>query len=258
MVSPSPRQYNPFDVCQNLGNGAVSKIAAQVLPLRPLSGPSLRALQTIPAQTLLVATFDFRLAEALKSAPQIVPWTPVVHALPPEPNWLERAAKTYRGGVVWWAGPGPLAALPQGWKPLRQPWTRLARRLLDGQRLRHRHVGLVAPAWCDLEGLCGWLLREGASLAWCDDGNRHLLSHLRLCDIVMVFPGAELNLEARHLAAGATLIDLRPGSRIAGTALELTLGAYADAYTGALSPLLACLALGWPPVAQQETLIGLA
>jgi hypothetical protein len=218
----------------------------------------LRALQTVPPQNLLVPAFDFRLVDALKSGPQVVPWTPVAQPLPPEPAWLERASKTSRSGVIWWAGPGSAPPPPSGWKLLRQPWVRLARWLLDGQRLRHRHVGIVAPAWCELEALCGWLVREKASVSWCDDSSRHLWSQLRLCDVVLVFPGTDLCLEARHLAGGTTLIDMRPGSAVAGSALELTLGAYCDAASGALAPLLGCLALGWPALAQQETLIGLA
>lgn len=184
-----------------------------------------------------------------------MPWTPVAQPLPPGPAALEERGSK---GVLWWAGPGSPPPLPAGWKPLRQPWVRLARWLLDGQRLRHRHVGIVAPAWCELDALCGWLLKEQASVTWCDDNSRHLNSQLRLSDIVLVFPGADVLLEARHLAAGATLIDMRPGSAVVGSALQITLGAYADESTGALAPLLSCLALGWPSLAQQETLIGLA
>ncbi|MBN9419968.1 MAG: hypothetical protein J0I12_31220 [Candidatus Eremiobacteraeota bacterium] len=174
----------------------------------------------------------------------------------PQSSWLERLQQHPQlrpGGWIWSPREVRLANLPHGWRQLAPPWAALGRWLLKSQSLKARHVGLFAPPESGLEGLVGWLTRQGASVSWCDDQSRHLGSQLRLCDIMVFFPGFETAVEAHQLSAGGMLLDLRPGASLGGSALQTTLQAYSDAGRGALHMLLPCLAL-----AQQDTLIGLA
>ena len=144
--------------------------------------------------------------------------------------------------------------LPHGWRSLQPPWACLARWMLKELPLKGRHVGLLAPPECALENLVAWLPRQGASLSWCDDNCRHLGNQVRLCDLLVLFPGFNTTLEAHQVSAGTALLDLRPeGTSLVGNALYSSLSAFGNAASGALDALLVSLAL-----AQQETLIELA
>jgi len=214
-----------------------------------------RRLQALPALPLVVLDEDPGWLGWLKQGDRSLNW-PLLQ-MDPGSDWLERLQQHPQlrpGGWLWSPGDQRLPNLPHGWRQLQPPWATLGRWLLKSQNLKARHVGLLAPPECALDSLAGWLTRQGASLSWCDDNSRHLGSQLRLCDVLLVFPGFQTVLEAHHLSAGGILVDLRPGAAgLAGSALQTTLQGYSDAGRGALHMLLPCLAL-----AQQETLIGLA
>lgn len=232
-------------------------MAAKILPPPQLSPPLVNAVKSLPAQTLLVVhPSPASWIEPLKSSAKLLPWTVLCEST--EPDW--GTWKGPRGGLVWQpANTAAATAPPATWKLLPQPWTRLARWYLERLPLQHRHVALLAPPSAQLEGLCSWLLRQGASLSWVRDRSRQVWSQLRLCDVLVVFPDSDTEVEARHLCGGSVMLDFRPTSQIRGTALELTLSAFADAATHSLDALGVALALGLPGMApQQETLVGLA
>lgn len=214
------------------------------------SGTLARRLAALPAAPLLLVDGAPLWNEALASGTRWLPWSAHSCSSKALPDVLERAAGGRAAGAVWWPDGPRRLALPAGWRWLPPPWTRLARWYLEGLPLSGRHVTLLAPAHRALDPLCAWLMRQGASVTWCDGSSRHLWSCLRLSDIALVFAGFDWELEARHLAAGATLIDFRPGHSVGRSALQITLGSYADAESGSLTALLPCLAMGW--LAQQE------
>lgn len=191
----------------------------------------------------------------LKEGERSLPWALV--QMSPASDWIEHLSKHPQlrsGGWLWSPAGRSWPGLPSGWKVLSPPWAWLGMWLLRALPLQGRHVGLLAPAECALENLVGWLPRQGASLSWCDDNSRHLWNQVRLCDVLVIFPGFSSELEAHGVTAGTILIDLRPGRRgLAGNALSTVLSGYGDASTGALRALLPGLALS-----QQETLIELA
>ncbi len=230
------------------------------MPPKFLEVPSLseglqRRLQALPALPLVVLDKDPAWLSILKNGERSLNW-PLLQ-MDPESGWmhhLQQHPQLRPGGWVWSPGETRLPNLPHGWRQLAPPWSTLGRWLLKSQSLKSRHVGLFAPPELALEGLVGWLTRQGASLSWCDDHSRHLGSQLRLCDVLIFFPGFESVIEAHQLSAAGMLIDLRPGAAgLSGSALQTTLQAYCDTGRGALHMLLPCLA-----IAQQETLIGLA
>lgn len=230
------------------------------MPPKFLEVPSMsevlqRRLQSLPSLPLVVLDSDPLWLGHLKNGDRSLSW-PLLQ-MDPKSEWLERLQQHPQlrtGGWVWSPREAKLPQLPHGWRQLAPPWAALGRWLLKGQNLKARHVGLLAPPEAALEGLAGWLTRQGASMSWCDERCRHLGSQLRLCDILIVFPGFESELEAHQLSAGGMLIDLRPrAAGLRSSALQATLQVYCDAGRGALHMLLPCLLM-----AQQETLIGLA
>lgn len=210
-----------------------------------------KRLKGLSQATLVVLDDDPIWLNLLKLGERSLPWV-VVQVSPSAGDWWKHP-QLRAGGWVW-SPQGQAPALPSGWKVLGQPWAWLAMWLLKGLALKSRHLGLLAPASCSLENLVGWLPRQGASLSWCDDNSRHLWNQVRLCDILVIFPGFLGELEAHGVTAGTVLLDLRPGRRgLTGSALQTVLSGYGDASTGALQALLPSLALS-----QQETLIDLA
>lgn len=205
-----------------------------------------RRLQALPSLPLVVLDSDPAWLSYLKNGDRSTGW-PLLQ-LDPRADWLEplqQHPQLRTGGWLWCPSEIGLPQLPHGWRQLPPPWSALARWLLRAQNLKARHIGLFAPPEAALDGLVGWLMRQGASLCWCDERSRHLGSQLRLCDVLVVFPGFGMELEAHQLSAGGTLIDLRPGcSGLSGSALQTTLQGYSDASRGALHMLLPCLAQG--------------
>lgn len=231
-------------------------MAAKILPVPAVGAQLLRNCKGLPAQTLVaVGPPAEAWNEALRASQNVTPWS--FSCQPVEPDWNHW--KGPRGGLVWYAGQSPPPSPPpSNWKLLGQPWPRLARWYLEGLALQFRHVTLLAPPWSQLEGLCSWLVRQGASVSWVGEASRQIWAQLRLADIALVLPGVQTEIEARHLSGGSTLLDFRPGSTLRGSALEITLEAFADAETGSLDLLCAALALSLPGQAQQETPHGLA
>lgn len=228
------------------------KILASPAPSENLK----KRLKSFPQAPLVILDSDKIWLNILRSGERSLAWIPV--GLEPTPDWRERLSQHPQlrsGGWLWCPEGGTeLTGLPQQWKALAAPWAWLGRWLLKEIPLRNRHLGLLGPASANLENLTGWLLRQGASATWLDDSSRHLHNQLKLSDILLVFPGFRTHLEAHQINPGTCLIDFRAASPgLAGNALALTLGAYADASTGALTNLLLALALS-----QQETLIELA
>ncbi|MBS2036214.1 hypothetical protein JST97_14585 [bacterium] len=203
-----------------------------------------RRLQALPSLPLVVLDSDPGWLSHLKNGDRSLNW-PLLQ-MDPQTEWLDRLQQHPQlrtGGWIWSPGEIRLPPLPHGWRQLAPPWSVLGRWLLKAQNLKARHVGLLAPPEAALEGLVGWLMRQGASLTWCDERSRHLGSQLRLCDVIVVFPGFQAELEAYQLSAGGILIDLRPGAAgLSGSALQATLQGYCDASRGALHMLLPCLA----------------
>ncbi|MFN8606534.1 MAG: hypothetical protein U0931_03315 [Vulcanimicrobiota bacterium] len=221
------------------------------MPPKFLEVPSMsevlqRRLQAIHPLPLVVLDHDSAWLNHLKNGDRSLSW-PLLQ-MDPRSEWLERLQQHPQlrpGGWVWSPAETRLSQLPHGWRQLPPPWSALSRWLLKGQSLKARHVGLFAPPEAGLEGLVGWLMRQGASLTWCDQRSRHLGSQLRLCDILIAYPGFEMELEDHQLSAGGILIDLRPGAcGLGGSALQATLQVYSDASRGALHMLLPCLAQG--------------
>lgn len=215
-----------------------------------------KRLKSFPQAPVVILDCDKIWLNILRSGERSLAWVPV--GLEPTSDWRERLTQhpQLRGGGWLWCPEGDteLNGLPQQWKVLVPPWAWLGRWLLKEISLKNRHVGLLGPANASLENLLGWLLRQGASATWIDDTSRHLCNQLKLSDILLVFPGFRAPLEAHQINPGTCLVDFRCSSQgLAGNALASTLGAYADASTGALSNLLLALALS-----QQETLIELA
>lgn len=225
------------------------------LEVPKLSDALQRRLQALPSLPLVVLDKDPAWLGYLKNGERSLNW-PLLQ-MDPEGAWMERLQQHPQlrpGGWIWSPREVRLANLPHGWRQLAPPWSILGRWLLKPQSLKARHVGLLAPPECGLEGLAGWLTRQGASLTWCDDHSRHLGSQLRLCDVLVLFPGFESVIEAHRLSAGGILIDLRPGaSGLSGSALQTTLQAYCDAGRGALHMLLPCLAQGAFPANSNQS-----
>lgn len=214
-----------------------------------------RRLKAVPAAPLVVLDENPIWLTILKQGDRSLPW-PLLQ-MDPNSDWLERISQHPQlrpGGWLWSPGMRSVPVLPHGWRSLQPPWACLARWMLKELPLKGRHVGLLAPPECALENLVAWLPRQGASLSWCDDNCRHLGNQVRLCDLLVLFPGFNTTLEAHQVSAGTALLDLRPeGTSLVGNALYSSLSAFGNAASGALDALLVSLAL-----AQQETLIELA
>ncbi len=224
-----------------------------------------RRLKSLPPSPLLLLDHeDSPWMHHLKVGTRHLAWLPVLYSGPTEGDEVDLADRLAhhpqlrQGGYAWMPGSGQVRPpLPQKWRYLPHPWSYLARWVLGQVALRGRQVAVVGPASSGLETLAGWLVGQGASLSWCDDHSRHLWSQLRLCDVVLLFPGCATQVEACHLSAGGVFLDFRPTvPAVAGSATEMIVTRYADAASGSLDLLLASLAMGM--VAQQETMFELA
>lgn len=230
-------------------------MSARILQPASASESLQKHLRGLPASTLLVVDDRCDWLPLLRKDVPPLKWS-VLQVRPQDP-WQQHP-QLRGGGWLWQPGqePSPRSTPPKGtrWRPLPSPWSQLARWNLQGLPLRGRHVTLLAPPTLGLEGLVNWLPRQGASFSRAYEDARVLENLLRLSDIVVLFPGLDLVLEAHQAVPGVTWVDLRPDPPgPAQQALELVCGAYTDRSRGALEPLLICLAL-----AQQETLMELA
>lgn len=217
-----------------------------------------------PPPLLLIDHEESTWSPFLKASPVPPRWWTVLYSGPaegenPELNeQLRQHPKLRQGGVAWAPeSPGARLQLPARWKFLPPPWSVLAGWYLNTMSLKGKHVTLVAGPESGLENLTSSIGRQGASLSWCQDNSRHLWSQLRLSDVVMVFPGCQLPLEASLFNAGVTLLDFRPESPpMQGSALGMLVQAYQDAHSGLLDLLPAALAISL--ISRKETLSRLA